>query len=115
MTRAIDLGKLLSIVLLTYAHVGCSKNPQQDARAIPSDAAMPPPAAGEPGRGMTPPKEAFDVCTDKKVDEACSIKRAEREMKGKCASPADDAKDQRLSCRPEWGPSPGAHEPPPNR
>jgi len=100
--------------LLTCAHVGCSKRPQQDARAIPSDAAVPPPA-GELGRGMTPSKEAFVVCTDKKVDEVCSMTHADHEMKGKCASPAADAKDQRLSCRPEVGPGPRAHEPLPSR
>lgn len=114
MTSAKSLWKLLTIVLLTGAQVGCSKNPQQDARAIPSDAALPS-AAGEPGRVMSPPKEAFDVCTDKKVDEACSMKHADHEMRGKCVSPAPDAKDQRLSCRPEGRPDPGAHEPPPNR
>ena len=35
MTRVIDPRKLLSIVLLTCAHVGCSKSSQQAARAIP--------------------------------------------------------------------------------
>ena len=114
MTRAINLWKLLTIALITSAQVGCSKNPQQDARAIPSDAAQPPPGPGEPGKGMSPPKEAFDACTDKRVDEACTVKHADHEMKGKCASAASDAKDQRLSCRPEGGPGPGAHQPPPS-
>ena len=114
MTRAMDLWKLLSIALLTCAQVGCSKSPQQDVRAVPSDAALPPPT-GEPGQGRTPPKEAFDACADKKVDDACSMKHQDHELQGKCANPGADARDQRLSCRPEGGPGPAAHEPPPNR
>jgi hypothetical protein len=73
----------------------------------------PPGLGGPPG---APPPEAFEACSGHAAKDACTVKLADKEIKGTCDAPPTET---RLVCRPEGappGPPPGwPAGPPPGR
>jgi hypothetical protein len=107
----------LSLVFLTAA---CDKqSTPAAAEATAASAQEPVTAKQEPGSAPSgahrgPPAEAFEACSGKKADDACTVKRGDHEMAGKCGSPPDGDSDTRLVCRPDGGHGgPGGHRGPP--
>jgi hypothetical protein len=69
-------------------------------------------AIAEPHAPPSPPREAFDACSNAKDGDACAVSVHGHEVKGICAP----FRDQGLVCRPAGpppGPPPGRHHGPP--
>ena len=94
----LQTSRVMIAIAFTISIAGCSKHPPPDEAVASASAGL---ERARPRRQR--PVEFLEACDGKKIGDECTVKRGDRELKGKCFSRAAGEPDQRPYCRPEFG------------